>query len=237
MRGSLNLQYLCLYNAIGELSEWPWKAVIDLKLAFWHLPLDEHQRKYFGFVTTFGDFRWKCATFGFLNARPPTSSILSTTASTLLWRLNGPQKIRSDTSWVLIFILVQWQSSIYLIMDVLTLLVRSNCTVVPSSISFGTVIYALGKEGMVEPNAEPTVEAKLYKLAHFTPNCKKLKRTVGITVHIMSSPIDLVLDVMPACMYLQWNSENQRRLVWNGRLQGVLQNQNICAGQGGEEDG
>lgn len=42
-------------DIIDELSSWPWKAVIDLKIAFWHLSLSEDQRKYFGFVTAFGD--------------------------------------------------------------------------------------------------------------------------------------------------------------------------------------
>lgn len=127
-------------DIIDELSSWPWKAVIDLKLAFWYLALDPEQRKYFGFVTSFGNFRWKRAAFGFLNAPSNQQHFVNN-------RINAPLTIKWSSENKLRYIMgfVDGSDLIEAIRDVLSLLVELNCTVVPSSISFGTTIAALWK--------------------------------------------------------------------------------------------
>lgn len=85
-------------DIVDELSSWPWKAVIDLKLAFWHLALDENQRRYFGFVTAFGNFRWKRAAFGFLNAPAKQQHFVNN-------KINSPLTIKWSTEKKLRYIM------------------------------------------------------------------------------------------------------------------------------------
>lgn len=52
----------------AKLSSFKFKAVIDFKWAFTHLPLTPDQRRFFGFATPIGAFQFKRAPFGFLNS-------------------------------------------------------------------------------------------------------------------------------------------------------------------------
>lgn len=120
----------------------------SLKLAFWHLQLDEEQRKYFGFVTPFGSFRWKRAAFGFLNAPSNQQHFVNN-------KINAPLTMKWTLEKRLRFVMgfvddihigaMSRDDLVEAIRDVLGLLIELNCTVIPSSISYGTSIMALGK--------------------------------------------------------------------------------------------
>lgn len=50
------------------LTRFPRKVVVNIKSAFWHVPLNESQKEYFSFMTSKGAFRWTSVPFGFLNS-------------------------------------------------------------------------------------------------------------------------------------------------------------------------
>lgn len=179
-------------DIINELSSWPWKAVVDLKLAFWHLQLDEDQRKYFGFVTPFGSFRWKRAAFGFLNAPSNQQHFVTN-------KINAPLTIKWTLEKRLRFIMgfvddihvgaMSREDLIESIRDVLGLLVELNCTVIPSSISYGTSIIALGKvvseEGVSIADRHRQAIESLQ--APSTPNEMRLRRVSFVLSRVRSA--------------------------------------------------
>lgn len=52
-----------IFEIVADLSRYPFKAVINIKWVFTHMTLDEHQKKYFGFPTPIGTFRFARAPF------------------------------------------------------------------------------------------------------------------------------------------------------------------------------
>lgn len=140
-------------DSVDEISSWLWKAVIDLKFAFWHMMLSEDQRRYFGFVTPFGSFRWKRAAFGFLNAPANQQYFLNNKVNaplTIKWTLEKRRRfIMGFVDDILVGALTK-DDLLSAMKEVLQLLIDLHCTVVPSSISYGNSIVALGKLISVE---------------------------------------------------------------------------------------
>lgn len=71
-----------LKEIIENLQRYQFKAIIDLQSAFWAMPIAVEQRKYLGFTTPLGEFRWMRAPFGHINAPANQQMLIDSRVST-----------------------------------------------------------------------------------------------------------------------------------------------------------
>lgn len=130
----------------SKLSSFKFKAVIDLKWSFTHLPLTPDQHRYFGFATPVDAFRFKRDPFGFLNSPANQQHFM-------VRKIDRPFRIRWKglERFIATFIddihlsAMTLMELLQMIYEVLEQLVLLTCSVVPGSVQFGTCVEALGQ--------------------------------------------------------------------------------------------
>lgn len=133
-------------EVVSDLSRFPYKAVIDLKWAFNHMTLTDDQKKFFGFPTPIGTFRFARAPFGFINS-PSNQQFVMSNRVDKPFRLAWRNLVRFISSFVDDIHLgsMTMDDLLVMILEVLKHLAAMNYTVIPKSIQFGTAIDALGQ--------------------------------------------------------------------------------------------